>query len=109
MSFIEGINMSKLLFNEHLLQFNTSHSCFPLYLCLISQLIYRMHTLHKDKYTYRDSKLNNIIIDKDLKCPIIDFGFVKRIEDISNPRTFTICGTHHMKAPELYGNAIEKG
>lgn len=101
-TFIEGINMSKLLFNETLLQFNTKHSCFALYMCLISQIIDMILTLHKATYTYRDLKMNNLIINKDLTCYLVDFGFVKRMEQ--RDRTFTICGTPHMKAPELYSD-----
>ena len=106
-TFMEGINMSKLLLNEKLLQFNTKHSCLALYMCLISQIIDMLLTLHKATYTYRDLKMNNLIINKDLTCYLVDFGFVKRMEQ--RDRTFTICGTPHMKAPELYGDDDEGG
>ena len=108
-TFIEGIDMSKLILNDKLLVFNNKHSCFALYLCLVSQIIELILTLHKEKYAYRDLKLNNLIIGKDLTCYLVDFGFVKRMEQNDKGKTFTVCGTPHMKAPELYRNDIGKG
>ena len=102
MTFIEGINFSKLLTDEHLLNFSDkSKSNFNLYLNLISQIIHIMNLLHANNYCYRDLKLNNIIIDKQLKLSLIDFGFVKNLDNI-NTKTTTVCGTFHMKAPEIF-------
>ena len=102
MTFIEGINFSKLLIDEHILVFSDkSKSNFNLYLNLISQIISIMNLLHKNNYCYRDLKLNNIIIDKELKLSLIDFGFVKKLENNSS-KTSTVCGTFHMKAPEIF-------
>ena len=102
MTFIEGVNFSRLLTEEHILNFSDkSKSNFNLYLNLISQIIYIMNILHINNYCYRDLKLNNIIIDKELKLSLIDFGFVKKLEN-ENSRTSTVCGTFHMKAPEIF-------
>ena len=102
MSFIEGVNLSKLLTSEHILNFNYKrNSNFNLYLNLISQIIYMIYLLHSNNYCYRDLKLNNIIINKKLKLSLIDFGFVKKLENIDT-KTETICGTFHMKAPEIF-------
>ena len=57
--------------------------------------------LHSEGYIYRDLKMNNIIIDKKLKCYLVDFGFVKHF-DSDSAMTNTVCGTLHMKAPELF-------
>ena len=46
-------------------------------------------------------KLNNIIINKKLKLSLIDFGFIKKLETLES-KTDTICGTFHMKAPEIF-------
>ena len=101
MSFIEGVNFSKLLTDEHLLNFSDkSNSNFNLYLNFISQIIYSIYLLHMDNYSYRDLKLNNLIINKKLKISLIDFGFIKKLDN-TNIRTTTICGTFHMKAPEI--------
>ena len=102
MTFIEGINFSKLLTDEHLLNFSDkSKSNFNLYLNLISQIIYIMNLLHANNFCYRDLKLNNIIINKELKLSLIDFGFVKKLEN-KDSKTSTVCGTFHMKAPEIF-------
>ena len=102
MSFIEGVNLSKLLEEEHLLNFsNKEKSNFNLYLNLIAQIIYMIYVLHTNNYCYRDLKLNNLIINKNLKLSLIDFGFIKKFENIDK-KTETICGTFHMKAPEIF-------
>lgn len=100
-SFIEGLNFSRLLTEEHILNFNKKNSNFSLYLNLISQIISFFSILHKNLYCYRDLKLSNIIINKDLKLYLIDFGFVKKLETIDS-MTQTSCGTFHMKPPEIF-------
>lgn len=100
-SFIQGLNLSHLILNDHLLKFNYKEANFTLYLCLISQIISMIEQLHSEGYIYRDLKLNNIIVDKKLKCYLVDFGFVKHF-DTDNTMTNTVCGTLHMKAPELF-------
>ena len=99
-SFIEGLNLSQLLLNDHLLKFNFPKSNINLYLNLTSQIIDMIDNLHKERFIYRDLKLNNIIIDKKLNLYLVDFGFVKNLPKNSN-KTSTICGTPHMKAPEI--------
>ena len=102
MSFFEGVNLSKLLLEEHLLNFEDKEkSNFNLYLNLISQIIYMINILHSNNYCYRDLKLNNLIINKNLKLSLIDFGFIKKLEN-TDKKTDTICGTFHMKAPEIF-------
>ena len=102
MSFIEGVNFSKLLTDEHILKFSDhSKSNYNLYLNFISQIIYMIYILHSNNYCYRDLKLNNLIINKKFQLSLIDFGFVKKLEN-TNMKTETICGTFHMKAPEIF-------
>ena len=100
-SFIQGLNLSHLIMNDHLLKFNYNDSNINLFLCLISQIISMIDQLHSEGYIYRDLKMNNIIIDKKLKCYLVDFGFVKHF-DSDRAMTNTVCGTLHMKAPELF-------
>lgn len=100
-SFIPGLNLSELLLNDNLLKFNYKGASKELYLCLVSQVVSMIEELHKNNYIYRDLKLNNIIIDRELNCFLVDFGFVKHF-DSQAMRTSTICGTLHMKAPEIY-------
>ena len=102
MSFMEGLNFSKLLTDEHILNFSdTNKSNIIIYLNLISQIIYMIYLLHVNNYCYRDLKLNNLIINKKLQLSLIDFGFVKKLENTES-KTDTICGTFHMKAPEIF-------
>ena len=102
MSFIEGVNLSKLLVDEHILNFSDPNkSNINLYLNLISQIICMIYLLHSNNYCYRDLKLNNLIINKSLKLFLIDFGFVKKLDN-TECKTETICGTFHMKAPEIF-------
>ena len=102
MSFMEGVNLSKLLTDEHILNFSDPNkSNINLYLNLISQIIYMIYLLHSNNFCYRDLKLNNIIINKKLKLSLIDFGFIKKLENTES-KTDTICGTFHMKAPEIF-------
>ena len=60
-----------------------------------------IYILHSNNYCYRDLKLNNLIINKKFQLSLIDFGFVKKLEN-TNMKTETICGTFHMKAPEIF-------
>ena len=97
-SFVEGLNLSQLLLNDNLLKFHFPNSNMKLY--LTSQIISMIDLLHSQNYIYRDLKSNNIIIDKKFNLYLVDFGFVKNLPKDSN-KTSTICGTPHMKAPEI--------
>lgn len=46
-------------------------------------------------------KASNVIIDQFGKVTLIDFGYCKQIE---KERTYTICGTTHSMAPEIFSN-----
>lgn len=105
MTLIEGLNMSHLL-KENLIHFNLKEDNTNILLCLIAQITKMIVDLHKLGYIYRDLKMNNIIIDGSLKCFLIDFGFVKKLD--STGRTATICGTLHMKAPEIFLTQLNK-
>ena len=52
---------------------------------------------HQRSVAYRDLKLENIMIDEDGFCVIVDLGFAKVVED----KTFTLVGTPEYLAPEL--------
>ena len=45
----------------------------------ILDIIQGMMYIHNQKIIHRDIKLQNIIIDSNKKCKIIDFGLAKRV------------------------------
>ena len=55
--------------------------------------------LHKNKVIHRDIKLDNILLDKDLKPKICDFGISNLIE--KNEKIFDTGGTPAYLAPEV--------
>ena len=60
--------------------------------------------LHKHHVIYRDLKPENIVIDKDGHIKLIDFGFAKKLSEITKFRTSTNCGTIGYTAPEVLLN-----
>lgn len=61
--------------------------------CLLSVLDY----LNMRKYSHRDIKPDNVVIDERGYVKLIDFGTATEIKDITN----TITGTPHYMAPEI--------
>jgi serine/threonine protein kinase len=55
--------------------------------------------MHTRGILYRDLKLENVLIGEDGYPVLVDFGFVKKLEE--NKKAFTICGSPFYIAPEV--------
>lgn len=64
--------------------------------CMLEGLSY----MHRRDYVYRDLKGENVLLDSEGYCVIIDLGFAKFVPD----KTFTFCGTPIFIAPEVVLN-----
>nr|GMD79366.1 CBL-interacting serine/threonine-protein kinase 7-like [Ipomoea batatas] len=70
------------------------------------QLVFALHFCHQNGVTHRDIKPQNLLLDKDGKLKISDFGLSALPEQIRNGLLHTACGTPAYTAPEVM---IRKG
>ena len=61
--------------------------------CTIEALAY----VHSLNIAFRDLKLENLCLDKNGYCKLVDFGLAKRVLT----RTYTVCGSPRYCAPEI--------
>lgn len=64
------------------------------------QIIGAVHYIHNKKIIHRDLKLENILLDSNNRCKIVDFGLSDYVT--SKERTVTDAGTEAYLAPEVY-------
>lgn len=70
------------------------HTDAAFYAACIIEALGHFHQRH---IAYRDLKLENILIDEDGYCVVVDLGFAKVVAD----KTFTLVGTPEYIAPEI--------
>ncbi|CAL1412516.1 unnamed protein product [Linum trigynum] len=72
-------------------------------------LAYLHHGIKPAIY-HRDIKANNILLDKEMKAKVADFGLAKQSSEGQSHLTTRVAGTHGYLAPEyaLYGQLTEK-
>lgn len=62
-----------------------------------------VHYVHQKKIIHRDLKLENILLDAQNRCKIVDFGLSDYVA--SNERTVTDAGTEAYLAPEVWNGS----
>lgn len=63
-----------------------------------ASVISAFKAIHEQRIAYRDLKPENLVLDGDGFCYVIDFGLAKKCE---NGKTWTFCGTPDYLAPEI--------
>jgi len=64
------------------------------------QIVRPVHYCHTKNIIHRDLKLENILLDNEMRCKIVDFGLSDYVS--SKERTVTDAGTQAYLAPEVY-------
>jgi MAP/microtubule affinity-regulating kinase len=64
------------------------------------QMVRAVHYIHSKKIIHRDLKLENILLDGQNRCKIVDFGLSDYVS--GKDRTVTDAGTEAYLAPEVY-------
>jgi len=75
-------------------------SCLQLYLSWLADIAKALRHAHGSGLYHRDVKPANIFIDESYKAVLIDFGLVKRQEDIDSASVGSAVGTPPYMAPE---------
>lgn len=67
------------------------------------QIVRAVHYVHSKKIIHRDLKLENILLDSQNRCKIVDFGLSDYVS--SREKTVTDGGTEAYLAPEVYNGS----
>ena len=66
----------------------------------IRQVVKALDRLHSLDIVHRDLKLENVLVNREVKAKLIDFGFSRQLSR-ENEVLSDFCGTPHYMAPEV--------
>ena len=69
-----------------------------------AEVILALEYLHGHDIAYRDLKPENILLDSDGHVKLVDFGFAKKVPDL----TWTVCGTPDYFGKPTFSPHVEK-
>lgn len=62
-------------------------------------MVLAIESLHQRRIIYRDIKLENLLLDLDGHCVLVDFGMTRQLIGIA--KTDSLCGTIEYMAPGM--------
>eukprot|EP00041_Stephanoeca_diplocostata_P011120 m.180525 g.180525 ORF g.180525 m.180525 type:complete len:393 (+) comp18422_c0_seq1:248-1426(+) len=95
LEFVSGGEMFTVLQRSRRRKFSSEQTQY-----FAAQTISAFEYLHNLDVIHRDLKPENLLIDHKGNVKLTDFGFAKRVSDV----TFTMCGTPEYLAPEIIAN-----
>lgn len=93
MEYVEGCNLKELIRKKGQLP-------LPLALNIITQILSGLEHAHQHGVIHRDIKPHNVLIDKNMRVRVTDFGIALANADITQTYTSDIVGSVHYMAPE---------
>ncbi|OQR90281.1 cAMP-dependent protein kinase catalytic subunit alpha-like [Achlya hypogyna] len=92
MPYIPGEPLYKCIWNATAFSESFAKACTV-------QIALAITSVHARGFMHRDLKSGNILLTRDGRCHLVDFGFAKA----TGGRAMTLCGTHYAMAPEVFG------
>lgn len=93
MEFVDGADLRSLLDARGRLPAKDA-------VAIMKQVCHGLHAAHIEDVIHRDLKPQNILIGRDNRARIVDFGLARSFEQTGITRTGAVVGTPHYMAPE---------